>query len=259
VVPPMPTSTVPALAHIFRSEGFAGVYSGLGPTLIMAVPATVLYFSAYDDLKGRLTPSVGADVAPPLAGMTARFLASAATSPFELVRTIMQSGESSSGAPMTTMGSFRVLLKDGGVPALWRGLEPTLWRDVPFSAIYWFAFERAKRAMEGDNITHTNPLTAAARSFVAGAGAGMLAATITTPMDVVKTRRQIFSALGTDIGSGPSNGNGSTPSVMRAIFREEGLQGLFRGLRPRILKIAPACAIMISSYEGGKRAFGLVD
>lgn len=36
------------------------------------------------------------------------------------------------------------------------------------------------------------------------------------------------------------------------IFREEGMAGLFRGWVARCLKVAPACAIMISTYEAGK-------
>jgi solute carrier family 25 protein 39/40 len=39
------------------------------------------------------------------------------------------------------------------------------------------------------------------------------------------------------------------------IFKTEGVAGLFTGWIPRSLKVAPACAIMISSYEVGKRAF----
>src|SRR5690242_15963083 len=43
-------------------------------------------------------------------------------------------------------------------------------------------------------------------------------------------------------------------SLMRAIVREEGYRGLMRGLTARVAKIAPSCAIMISSYEIGKKA-----
>ena len=39
------------------------------------------------------------------------------------------------------------------------------------------------------------------------------------------------------------------------IFKAEGAPGLWRGWIPRTLKVAPACAIMISSYEVGKRMF----
>jgi hypothetical protein len=43
---------------------------------------------------------------------------------------------------------------------------------------------------------------------------------------------------------------------MRTIFREEGLRGLFAGVQMRLARVGPACALMISSYEVGKRVFG---
>jgi solute carrier family 25 protein 39/40 len=290
----VPESTLPALLHIYRAEGLAGIYAGLAPTLVMAVPATVLYFSAYDELKARFAadPRVGPTAAPPLAGTLARVLASMATSPFELVRTIAQSGDlagatagagllssssssssSSSGRGgaasvsaaglerRTLWGGFRAILASGGVPALWRGLEPTLWRDVPFSALYWFAYEQSKARLV-ETFPSDHPAASPLRAFVAGAGAGMLAAATTTPFDVVKTRRQVYSSVGAFENEGTHaalDGNGSTPRVLRAIIREEGVAGAFRGFNARLIKIAPACAIMISSYEAGKRAFGLVD
>lgn len=35
----------------------------------------------------------------------------------------------------------------------------------------------------------------------------------------------------------------------------DGASGFFRGVIPRAVKVAPACAIMISSYEMGKLFF----
>lgn len=45
----------------------------------------------------------------------------------------------------------------------------------------------------------------------------------------------------------------SMPRFLWHIWQEEGAAGLFRGWVPRMLKVAPACAIMISSYEVGKK------
>ncbi|KAG9476543.1 hypothetical protein GDO78_003209 [Eleutherodactylus coqui] len=42
---------------------------------------------------------------------------------------------------------------------------------------------------------------------------------------------------------------------MHSIVSENGFRGLFVGLSPRLIKIAPACAIMISTYEFGKSFF----
>lgn len=42
--------------------------------------------------------------------------------------------------------------------------------------------------------------------------------------------------------------------LMRMIVRQEGYRGLWRGLTARVAKVAPSCAIMVSSYEIGKKA-----
>ena len=78
------------------------------------------------------------------------------------------------------------------------------------------------------------------------------------------SRRQI--ELGEAEVSAAKGGNGnngarrrvlskSTLDVAREIVRAQGPSGLYVGLMPRILKVAPACAIMISSYEHCKRYF----
>lgn len=43
--------------------------------------------------------------------------------------------------------------------------------------------------------------------------------------------------------------------MLADIYRKQGPQGLFAGLVPRIVKTAPACAIMISTYEMFKNFF----
>jgi solute carrier family 25 protein 39/40 len=45
----------------------------------------------------------------------------------------------------------------------------------------------------------------------------------------------------------------STLASLRQIARTEGVSALWRGNQARMLKVAPACAIMISSYDLGKR------
>lgn len=47
-----------------------------------------------------------------------------------------------------------------------------------------------------------------------------------------------------------------TFDVMRSIVDSRGPAGLFTGALARVGKVAPACAIMMFSYEAGKRFFG---
>ena len=59
-------------------------------------------------------------------------------------------------------------------------------------------------------------------------------------------------------GWGGSGGRTTFAGIQR-IVAEEGFSGLYAGSLPRMLKVAPACAVMISSYEIGKRVFGRIS
>lgn len=47
----------------------------------------------------------------------------------------------------------------------------------------------------------------------------------------------------------------STVSMIKQIYRQNGFRGLFTGIVPRVVKVVPACAIMISTFEYGKVFF----
>jgi solute carrier family 25 protein 39/40 len=189
---------------------------------------------------------------------------------------------------------------------LFTGLAPTLWRDVPFSAIYWLFLEKFRNELSvtkslgtwggryyKDQGIQTPPTVEVMHSFVSGAGAGGIAAFFTTPFDVVKTRRQmssqaeahtiescdhfglkeyssgskkhhntcqqrnIISTTGVD-RTHVNNNVGGTFGHMREILKDEGVTGLWRGNSTRMVKVAPACAIMIACYEAGKKVFAEV-
>jgi len=55
-----------------------------------------------------------------------------------------------------------------------------------------------------------------------------------------------------EVKAGRSQGN---IAIAKELIREQGFRSLFSGLTPRLLKVAPACAIMISSYEWSKSQF----
>lgn len=62
-------------------------------------------------------------------------------SPLELIRTKLQS-QKQSYRELTDC--IRSAVEAEGWRSLWRGLGPTLLRDVPFSAMYWYNYERSK-------------------------------------------------------------------------------------------------------------------
>jgi solute carrier family 25 protein 39/40 len=81
-------------------------------------------------------------------------------------------------------------------------------------------------------------------SFLAGSVSGVVAATATHPFDVLKTILQVTAKPDTN------------RPAWKQVYITRGFAGFWVGLFPRIAKAAPACGIMISSYELGKRYLG---
>merc|ERR1719369_742542 len=90
--------------------------------------------------------------------------------------------------------------------------------------------------------------------FLSGAVAGSVASTITLPFDVLKTIKQIDMGEKDIMGVKPGRSQGNV-AIVRELVKEQGWRSMFTGLTPRLLKVAPACAIMISSYEWCKSIF----
>ncbi|PCG98777.1 Mitochondrial substrate/solute carrier [Penicillium occitanis (nom. inval.)] len=280
-------STFDGIRKIARNEGVLTLWRGLVPTLVMSVPGNVIYFAGYEwmrvDSRSPLPRYIPDGYVPLVAGSIARVAAASAISPIEMFRTRLQA------TPGTGTGHFRATLEGlhqmtqaNGYSSLWRGLGLTMWRDVPFSGLYWWGYEAVRslitdiRERNKNNIlqdgsksrrdSQSSQSTAITMmdSFIAGSVSGAVAALVTTPFDVGKTRQQIFRHSSDEVVSSAATGRiGSTavvhpellpmPRFLLHIFQHEGLRGLFKGWVARCLKVAPACAIMISSYELGKK------
>ena len=240
--------TLDAFFKIARLEGVASWWKGLSPTLAMAVPATVIYYTGYDQLKVKFgfRPDRRSILAPLLAGSIARTVAVTAVCPIELLRTKLQSRQGYSYRELVNV--IRTAVRQNGVLSLWRGLSPMLLRDVPFSIFYWVGYELIKLEILSASDRRYTPLV----PFIAGSIAGTVAAILTNPLDVAKTHMQV--ELGESLGR-RALGAGSFVSVLRKVIAEHSYTGLYAGLVPRIAKIAPACAIMIGSYEAAKTYF----
>lgn len=261
------TSTTQGFALITRNEGILTLWRGLSLTLVMAVPSNIIYFTGYEHIRDH-SPIKLHPLNPLLCGSLARIMAATFVSPLELIKTRLQSipsAKSVSGVPANNI--LADLLKDlwntvrqQGVRVLFTGLQLTLWRDVPFSGVYWLCYEFfKKRTGEFASTNHytkdvNDELKVISTSFISGSISGFLAALVTNPFDVGKTRMQITSHEAEKNGAKRVK----EPSMFRFmadIYRKEGLNALYAGFGPRAMKIVPSCAIMISTYEIGKKFF----
>ena len=139
--------------RLARTDGVLALWRGLQPTLVMSIPGTIVYMTAYEAARDALSLHVPSEWAPLLAGGSARLVASTLVSPIELVRTRIQA----SHGPGGLLAGLRAVLVQGGLHSLWGGLAATLWRDVPFSCLYWFSYEALKRRMQGRSQVRRDP------------------------------------------------------------------------------------------------------
>lgn len=87
-------------------------------------------------------------------------------SPLELIRTKLQSQKQSY---RELRACIRSAVEADGWLSLWRGWGPTLLRDVPFSAMYWYNYEQGKAWM-CERYNTTEPTLAI--TFLCGAASG---------------------------------------------------------------------------------------
>lgn len=115
----------------------------------------------------------------------------------------------------------------------------TLAISIPFNAIQYTLYEHLKRVL---NPTHEySPST----HMISGAGAGAVAAAVTTPLDVAKTMLQ---TRGTSHDPEIRNVRGMS-DAFRIIWSRDGFKGFTRGLTPRVLTTVPSSALSWLSYE----------
>ncbi|KAG1679957.1 hypothetical protein FOA52_007021 [Chlamydomonas sp. UWO 241] len=275
------------LSFIVRKGGVLSLWRGLDAAIAHSIPMIGIYMPLYDYLQGQLSPSLGV-YSPALAGAAARGVAAAATAPLELIRVRQQA----SHGPATWRAVLGGTSPAGSAPGrqlrgLYTGLGASLSRDVPFTAIYWFAVEPIRARLLADSAAtvaaaaaelHALPSHGAAgqapppagaaavptrdllrANIVAGSVAGALAAAATTPMDVAKTRLQTRSVPPPAPGGAAQACLGaarrlSTLDMLRLVWHTEGARGLFVGIGPRVARAVPACAITVSTYELVKAA-----
>lgn len=247
------------------------------------VPNTIFYFLTYDEISRTMTKrNLDNQWTPALAGAAARSIASFSTAPLELIRTV-QASRSNGGGNTSMMAEFQHIVRNEGVVGLYRGLTPSLLRDVPFSSIYWMSIEYCRnRWKHYDQGRSLSAVEHAGRALVNGTLSGMIAAACTTPLDVIKTNQQLqvvvepqpqeilVTSTSTSTASASSsalreenvvakrrhaNQSATSMEILKRILAEEGLPGLWRGNAARMTKIAPACACMIASYEVGQKLY----
>ncbi|XP_010880095.2 S-adenosylmethionine mitochondrial carrier protein isoform X1 [Esox lucius] len=222
-----------------KAGGLRGIYAGVPSAAIGSFPNAAAFFVTYESTKARLGAR-GAFSDPYITPVTHMLAASLGEIVACLIRVPTEVVKQRTQACLSS-NTYQVLLatlREEGVRGLYRGYRSTVLREIPFSLVQFPLWEYLKTHWSWRQ-GHTLSSWQAA---VCGAFAGAVAALVTTPLDVAKTRIMLAKA-------GTSTARGNILSVLLHVWKNKGLMGLFSGSIPRVMSISLGGFIFLGAYE----------
>jgi solute carrier family 25 protein 16 len=175
------------------------------------------------------------------------------------------------------------LARREGVTGLYKGVGPTLLGIFPYAGLKFFVYQYLKglyvqskieehqqqQQEEGDNTIHLHLAPdqihiGTHMKLCFGACAGLIAQTVTYPLDVVRRRMQVQDLMLAGGAKASTNSNSNRKNGMevhirnswhglRTIYSTMGIRkGLYAGLSLNYLKVVPSTAIGFAVYDSAK-------
>ncbi|KAL8795033.1 MAG: hypothetical protein Q9195_002481 [Heterodermia aff. obscurata] len=235
------------LAKMWREEGWRGFMRGNGTNCVRIVPYSAVQFGSYNFYKS--VSIIREEIQVQLVcGGAAGITSVTFTYPLDIVRTRLSiqsasfatlSEETRRKLPGMWATMVNMYKTEGGFLALYRGILPTVAGVAPYVGLNFMTYESVRKYLtpEGEK----NP--PAMRKLAAGAISGAVAQTCTYPFDVLRRRFQINTM------SGMGYQYKSIWDAITVIISQEGVMGLYKGIVPNLLKVAPSMASSWLSFE----------
>lgn len=238
---------VSTLFSVIRHEGFFHIYNGLSASLLRQATYSTTRFGVYEYLKECASPSSpdhGATTTPPMhvllpLSMVSGWVGGMVGNPADIANIRMQNDRA---LPPEQRRNYRNafdavlrMLREEGPRALVRGMLPNCTRGVLMTASQVVTYDMFKKFLVGtvglDEARHTT-------HFAASLLAGLVATTVCSPVDVVKTR----------IMNSKHKHEGSVKILAEAV-KKEGVLFAFRGWVPSFVRLGPQTIVTFLVLE----------
>ncbi|XP_035742710.1 calcium-binding mitochondrial carrier protein SCaMC-2-like isoform X1 [Vespa mandarinia] len=234
--------------YMLREGGITSLWRGNGINVLKIGPETALKFMAYEQIKraikGNDTRELGL-YERFMAGSMAGGISQSAIYPLEVLKTrlaLRKTGEFSS-----IIDAAKKIYKQGGWKSFYRGYIPNLIGILPYAGIDLAVYETLKNSYLRTHKKDEQP--AFWLLLLCGTASSTAGQVCSYPLALVRTKLQAEISTGSDANT--------MIGVFKDILKREGIRGLYRGITPNFLKVAPAVSISYVVYEHFRQALGV--
>ena len=187
---------------------------------------------------------------PTSAGLSAGVTeAVAVVTPMEVIKIRLQAQYHSMADPLdipkyrNAAHALYTVLREEGFGAIYRGVALTALRQGTNQAVNFTAYSEFKSLLQQWQPAYHNKELPSYQTMMIGLVSGAMGPLSNAPIDTIKTRLQ----------RSPAKEGETAISRVRAIardmFRQEGFHAFYKGITPRIMRVAPGQAVTFTVYE----------
>ncbi|OWF37216.1 mitochondrial ornithine transporter 1-like [Mizuhopecten yessoensis] len=244
----------------YRQDGIRGLYAGTLPAMTANIAENSVLFMFYGLCQKVVMNICGkqsvADLHPvenAISGSGAAFFCSFTLCPTELIKCRLQAmrematqGKLEGGMDKLKIGPWGLtkdILRQEGIQGMFKGLTSTMAREVPGYFFFFGGYEISRHYLTPPGKTKDE--IGVWRTVVSGGIGGVCLWVTIFPTDVVKSRIQVESTVGT-----------KAPAFFKTlthIGRTEGIRALYNGLGPTVVRTFPSTGALFLTYETTKR------
>jgi len=239
-------------AEIVRKETPLGLYKGLGAVVTGIVPKMAIRFTSFEWYKKLLADDAGhvngrgLFLAGLAAGVTE---AVAVVTPMEVIKIRLQAQHHSMADPLdipkyrNAAHALYTVVKEEGIGALYRGISLTALRQGSNQAVNFTAYTKFKEILQQWQPQYHDSAIPSYQTTIIGLISGAMGPLSNAPIDTIKTRLQKTPGMPGETALS------RITTIARDMFKQEGFHAFYKGITPRIMRVAPGQAVTFTVYE----------
>lgn len=135
------------------------------------------------------------------------------------------------------------VIKEEGVGALYRGVSLTALRQGSNQAVNFWAYSQFKAGLQNFQPAYNKNELPSWQTMGIGLVSGAMGPLSNAPIDTIKTRLQKMP------GQPGETALSRIMAIARDMFKQEGMHAFYKGITPRIMRVAPGQAVTFTVYE----------